>query len=289
MKHILNSILSVWLPPKILYYINEIRSHRKYLPFKNLLKKNSRLRSAHSKQRCFILGSGNSIKDHDLSLLKDDVVIALNNFARHPQFNLLSNSTKKRYYLIAPIHPPQSDQEWEKWLRSIYSTIKGKWNLFLGLSSYPHNSFELNKKFSIWDRDEVYWFFAGNNWSPLMPATYSPNFTNSIMGGRTASVYALQLAIYLGFKDIYLLGMDHDTILHTDPSKMRFYSTSEHQVDERNRVYGNNFYIDAYHNMYNTFKTYKYLSDSHPEIKIWNASEGGLLKVFPRVEYKSLF
>ena len=46
-----------------------------------ILSQNNRFKNIHSGERCFILGNGPSLKNVDLSLLADEFVFTVNNFA----------------------------------------------------------------------------------------------------------------------------------------------------------------------------------------------------------------
>ena len=83
----------------------------------------------------------------------------------------------------------------------------------------------------------------------------------------------IQFVVYMGFKEIYLLGTDFNkNMLNT-----HFYAQKQVKtyVSDRKAVYAG--YIAA-----------KKYADSHG-IKIFNATRGGELEVFPRVDFDSLF
>jgi len=112
--------------------------------------------------------------------------------------------------------------------------------------------------------------------------------TNMVWSAETVSIYALIAAIYMGFDEIYLLGMDHDYFLYEDESQMRMYEKAVHQQNEFERTFGDTFYIKEFLRQYNIFSKYKAFAD-HSTSKIFNASNGGILKVFPKVKFESLF
>jgi hypothetical protein len=95
------------------------------------------------------------------------------------------------------------------------------------------------------------------------------------------------IAIYLGFEKIYLIGMDHNYFLYKNEEDMRLYKNAIHQKNEFKRSFGNMFYINEYLRQYNIFSKYFYLNNIN-RVEIYNATRGGVLEVFPRVEYESL-
>jgi hypothetical protein len=107
---------------------------------------------------------------------------------------------------------------------------------------------------------------------------------------QSVTMMALYAAIYMGFKEIYLLGCDHDWILHLNAST-HFYDEREHAL---NRGGYNEWFapgLDTYFKDYlQLWKQYRAVGQiaERRGIRIVNATRGGLLDVFPRVELESL-
>jgi hypothetical protein len=108
---------------------------------------------------------------------------------------------------------------------------------------------------------------------------------------QSVSVIALEIAIYMGFQRIYLLGCDHDWILHLNTS-MHFYEENRHTLVQSgyNEWFGEDLesYCRDYINLWQQYKVF-YRVARAKSIHIFNATAGGLLDVFPRVRYESLF
>ncbi len=94
-------------------------------------------------------------------------------------------------------------------------------------------------------------------------------------GGGTVTYVCLQLAIYMGFSEIYLLGVDCN---YTKGSKNNHF-IAEDMADNIN--HNENLMIKGY--IYA-----KEYADTH-NIKIYNATRGGMLEVFERVDFDSVF
>ena len=88
-------------------------------------------------------------------------------------------------------------------------------------------------------------------------------------GGTALFDINLQMAIYMGFKDIYLLGCDSNRAGHVDSENIPSLKDSS--------LYRN---IQAYAYLYEVAKKKK--------INIYNATRGGRLEVFPRVLLESI-
>lgn len=67
-----------------------------FFSFKNrkIVSKNKELKNKHKGERCFILLNGPSIKNHDLSLLKNEITFACNHFYQSD----LANEINPTYY-----------------------------------------------------------------------------------------------------------------------------------------------------------------------------------------------
>ena len=121
----------------------------------------------------------------------------------------------------------------------------------------------------------------------------TPKFTNEankwIGWGATVTYTAIQLAIYMGFEEIYLLGIDHN---------FRVTQNNKGEIIVDNNV--KDYFCDEYNkdkeelyipNVENTTLSY-IIARKHCEekgIKIYNATRGGNLEVFERVDFDKLF
>lgn len=112
------------------------------------------------------------------------------------------------------------------------------------------------------------------------PPKFSEDICYGAYMGRTVSYVCIQFAVYMGFKEIYLIGMDHN------------YTGSAIQAD--------NHFVEKYYE--GLSKTNEYLKEKtelafqkareyaeEHGVKIYNATRGGKLEVFERVDFDSLF
>ena len=94
----------------------------------------------------------------------------------------------------------------------------------------------------------------------------------------------LQIAAYMGFEEIYLLGMDHYNVGSVvDP---RNHFSSDYFSDEEKAIYeGVAADFDSMNLAYQKAETY---SRKHG-FRIYNATRGGRLEAFERVDFDGLF
>jgi len=278
MREITKKIAYWFVPPGFQSFFSNIRLSQ-FFRDTNSIKRNIELKNIHRNERCFILATGPSIKNQDLKLLKGETCIAVSNFFVHPDYSII----KPKYYCVAPYHQPITEEAWQKWMGEL---DKGTENakMFFGVSDIERN--QRNNNFV--NRDVFYLNFRGSFEYFLVKGI---DLTRAVPGPASVPVMALEIALYMGFSEIYLLGCDHDWILH--------YGESRHMYDEKNHVLVREGYnewenskfeneLKANLNLWNQYKQIKMIADRQ-NIKIFNATNGGFLDVFSRIEYEALF
>ncbi len=276
----LTKLAAHWvLPPGILAFL---RSH---LMAKSLtqeeraiLRKNRALNNQHAGERCFILATGPSIKKQDLKLLRGETCIALSNFFVHQDYRVI----KPNYYCVAGYHQPISKTAWTEWLGEMASATD---NAIMFFSLNDREDIERNGLFS---RREIH-YLQYANWSKISGGEL--DITRSVPSPQSVTIMALEVALYMGFKNIYLLGCDHDWILHFNTSA-HFYEESQHALvrEGYDEWAGSDLELtfECYVRLWQQYKALWQIARGK-SINIFNATAGGLLDVFPRVGYESLF
>lgn len=216
-------------------------------------RKLKRLQNIHDNHRCFIVATGPSMTMNDLKKLNNEITFGMNSLCRvfdeigweTTYFAIQDKSVyKKMYEDLGKLSTTKlfvSDDN------SDVSQIKS--NLF----RYPLNIY--NHK-TVTDKF-IYKF--------------SNTICDEVSAGFTIAYSALQIAVYMGFKEIYLLGCDCNYV--DDKEKRHFIETGHY--DPNYKTIGDKM-IEAY-------KVAKQYADDH-NIKIYNATRGGKLDVFERVD-----
>lgn len=226
----------------------------------------SKLKNKHLGKRCFILGNGPSLSVEDLEKLKNEITFASN------KIFLLFDKTNWRptYYSIFD----------SKMLKNIYKDLYkiSLQNLFLPMRA--KTEYDLNLE------NTMYFNFLESSINPKEPM-FSRDVSKIIFTGYTVTYVSIQMAIYMGFKEIYLIGVDHsyntyieDGKVVTTESKDYFSENYINTMEDRNLPqlsYSTLAYI----------KAQQFASDNG--VKIYNATRGGKLEVFPRVDLDSIF
>lgn len=217
-------------------------------------------------RRCFIMGNGPSLLKCDLSLLKDEITIGSNaQYLVWDTMGFVPNFLTVEDRLVAE---DRADE-----LRALEQPIKIFPRDLLYCLSNSANAIFVN-----FTRD----------YRPF--PKFSSDFGNIVYWGGTVSFLNLQLAYYLGCNEIILVGFDHH--YHVPDQKDGHVITS--QGDDVNHVHANYF-----------GKGYRWhdpnlarMEQSYAEarrfleargISIRNATVGGELEIFVRVDYPDLF
>jgi hypothetical protein len=285
MKSRLKNSIKQFIPPLLLNYVKDFRNYYDFLKHSYLIKTNINLKNKHKGEKCFILGSGPSIKDEDLKPLKNEIVFALNNFYVHDDFSEIMSGDVEKYYMTAPIHPPQTETEWKEWFSDMENNMPKYVNLIFGISNQINTAKRILDHHNLFEHNQKYWFYGGININDYYNFKQRDiDITRMTWIADTVSIYSLIFALYMGFSEIYLLGMDHNYICNNE-SNYRFYQKGIHQNNEVERTIK-----DASRTkhlsfgMYKIFHQYELLSNNS-HTKIYNSSRNSLLDVFKYVKF----
>lgn len=208
----LSSLFEKW--DTIAYLIYNFINRVAYLfSDKKILKKNIYLKDLHFGERCFILMSGPSLKDHDLSLLKNEITFCTNHFNRTEAYELVQpdyHCALDRGFFDIHDNPDQKF-ELEDLIR------KNVASKFIFHRHYLKN-FDLQKNVYVTHPKHFPNIFGVKN--KLHSVT--SNFAN-------ISFFAINCAIYMGFKEIYILGLDFEPGVFD-----HFYQKEGHELDKKN-------------------------------------------------------
>jgi hypothetical protein len=284
----LKNRLKYFTPPIL---VNKTKDFLNYIDFKkycDIVKNNVELKDKHKGGRCFMLGSGPSIKDENLKPLKNEIVFALNNFYVHDDFPEIMSTNIEKYYMTAPTHPPQTEKEWTNWFADMEKNMPINANMIFGISNHINNINNILEQNHFFKNHQKYWYYAGININDYYQ--YRPrdiDIVRMTWMANTVSIYAIIFAIYMGFSEIYLLGMDHDYICNNE-SNCRFYKNGIHQNNESNRITkGSSRTKKESLGIYKVFSQYELLL-KNSNTKIYNTSRNSLLDVFNYVTFNDV-
>ncbi len=230
------------------------------------------LRNLHRGRRAFVLGNGPSLCVPDLDRLQGEVTFASN------KIFLCFDQTAWRPTYYSVEDPLVMEQNLES-IHALTGTTKLFTHLFRGVYTGKDATFFKQLAVPIEGRKPG----------------FSRNAVRGVYWGSSVSYSMLQLAVHMGCSPIYLLGMDFSfsvpqKVLGVDPWGHAIYESAG-EVNHFHPDYrkaGEKWYAPNLDKQLLAFQAAAEACDRHG-IQVLNATRGGKLEVFPRVEIDSLF
>ena len=233
------------------------------------------LRDACSaRQRCFVIGNGPSLNRTDLTKLAGEVTFAVNGFfLKAPELGWTPTFYVVEDHLVAEDRKAQID------------AFKGPIKLFPAYLGYCFDA----------SPDTIFYNHLPRKSYPR-GFDFSTDAAKATYTGCTVTFSCLQLAYYLGFKEIYLIGVDADYALPKDVEKQAAYGVGvlDMKSDDPNH-FDPNYFGKGYRwhdpqveKMVDAYQEARKVAEAN-NCQILNATVGGKLEVFKRVSYDSLF
>ncbi|HLP21165.1 MAG TPA: 6-hydroxymethylpterin diphosphokinase MptE-like protein [Chitinophagales bacterium] len=271
------------LAGKCIFYLQKAQDHfRRQIAYaasdKQELSRNRIFKEKNTGQKCFILGTGPSLLKHDLTQLANEQVFVVNSFYQHDQINIISPN----FYVFADpgfyrIEVPSV----LKWWEDFASKSKN-----LGISFFLPIQLKNTGVHTLLKDEKVYFLDLGLPF--YKDAAYKFDPTQTVNGVQNVLVLCIQLAIYMGFKDIYLLGADHDWLTNfMYKEQTHFYAKENVEMEglEQNHLLYYNWWLSAVNEKFRQYKEVNVFAKDKG-VRIYNASEAGVLDVFPWITYK---
>ena len=225
-------------------------------------RKLKQLENIHANQRCFIIGNGPSLRQTDLSRLRNMYTFGLNRI--YLLFPELGFSTS---FLVAV-----NDLVIEQCASEIQNLSLPKF-----LTWRARRWFRTDPNITYLDTD-----FTGEE-------SFSLNSTGRIFEGFTVTNVALQLAYYMGFSEVILVGVDHNYVAQGAANQAVIS-----QGDDPNH-FASNYFGKGFKwqlpDLAGSERGYNRARDAYSQAgrRILDATVGGKLTIFPKVDYLSLF
>ncbi len=141
------------------------------------------VKDAHLGERCVIIGNGPSLNRTDLSLLRNEVTFGLNRI--YLKFAELGFGTTY-HAVVNQLVVEQCTGDFSELSAPLFTTQPSRKHL-----SEKENVFYLNK---------------------LVGPRFSTDLSKGIWEGATVTFVAMQIAYYMGFKEVILVGVDHNFV-----------------------------------------------------------------------------
>lgn len=252
------------------------RIHRKYIHLadRKYLKDFQAFKNIHSGKRCFIVGSGPSIKNQNVEKLKDEWTFVMNTFCLHEHYDKIH----PKFYVIFHSEYLSGNQTSIEFLKTLDKKVHPDTVMILPLKSKriieENNVLSKNKKLYVY----VKGFLSKERTSPV-------DMTKSVPTPMSTSVMCLMAAIYMGFDPIYLMGLEHNWLAMLPGKEFQHFSDGKStQFLHRNP---NESYEQDCWTSYLLFRNYRFLKNSSKS-KIYNLTPNSFLDTFPFAIYEEI-
>ena len=215
-----------------------------------------RLKDAYLGKRCFVCATGPSMTIADLEKLKDEYTLGVNSICMiYPQ-----TDWRPSFYGI-------SDRLVYKNLKSLIETHDIL--TFVGTNAFEREN-ALPPDWILFPENYVYHAYC-TAFEDDYRGKFSDDCYAAVYDCYTIVLNMIQILFYMGFREIYLLGCDCNYVVG---AKNHFIENG-HVIPDRELE-------TAYLRLMAGYQALKDHADAHPELKVFNATRGGKLELFPR-------
>ena len=226
----------------------------------------AKLRNIHQGKRCFIIGNGPSLRAADLEKMRNEISFAANKiYLLYPQ-----TAWRPTYYNVEDaLVATQNSKEIDE--------ING-----------PKKFFRRSFSKILKDTGDVIWYRDDHEYKPFPQFSAKP--VHRLFWGSSVTYINLQLAAFMGCSKMYLLGMDFNFTSaakqsaagqHVAGGEVNHFSPDYRKPGELWNQANLDIQLAA-------LKCAQAYGRAH-QFEIFNATRGGKLEVFPRVDFDSLF
>jgi hypothetical protein len=217
-----------------------------------------KFRNIHQGEGCFIIGNGPSLNQMDLSSLKKYHTFGLNKI-----YLLFDKMDLNLSYHVAvnSLVVEQSAKEFESRLSCPSFLSYRAAHPFVGHCKH------------------IYFIMSNGNY------VFEPDVTRQLCEGHTVTYVAMQIAFYMGFKQIFLIGVDHNFKAPGNPNEKQFLQGIDQNHFDQN-YFGNKEWhlpdLEASELSYH-LANFHFRRDGR---QIYDATMGGKLNIFPKISYE---
>jgi len=226
-----------------------------YLVYAKRLSKFSNL---HKGEDCFIIGNGPSLNKMDLTLLKYYHTFGLNKI--YLMFNKVDLNLSY-HVAVNPLVIEQSVKEFESLSCPSFISYKAANNLVRPL-------------------EHVNFIFSGGS-----PTLFQDDISLIIHEGHTVTYVTMQIAYYMGFKRVFLIGVDHNFTAKGSPNEQQLCAEVDQNHFDPNYFGNRQWHLpdleasELFYRIANFFFT-------RNGRQIFDATLDGKLNIFPKISYE---
>jgi len=215
-------------------------------------------RDIHRDEHCFIIGNGPSLNKMNLLPLNEYYTFGLNKI-----YLLLNNINLNIDYLVSVNRfvIQQGKTEFKNTNCPTFLSYRYSNGLF--------NEFE-----------HIYYILTR-----YYIETFQKDLTKGLWEGYTVTFVAMQIAYYMGFKKVFLIGVDHNYSYQGKPNEVQFNSNDDHNHFDPNYFKGTHWQLPDLMGSERAYRLAKETFENDSRF-ICDATLNGKLNIFPKISYE---
>ncbi len=233
-------------------------------------KKLQSFKDKHKGERCFIIGNGPSLNKLDLTLIKKEVTFGVNGiFLNQEKMGFLPTYYVIEDYLVAENRASE--------INNLKGTSKFVPTFLDYVLEKDSNTVNFNAYMNYSDK--------------IFEPHFSDNCLRKIGVGGSVTFMCLQLAFYMGFNEVYMIGFDHNyakSEKKTDSTSVFSDEKDENHFSPNYSIKGEKWHDPNAERMEKGFSVANEFFINNGR-KVFNATYGGHLEVFERKDYDKIF
>lgn len=264
---------------------------------KDILSLNLSIKNKYENKRCFVIGNGPSVSNLDMGRLSNEHTFVMAEFEKNtqatrlrPKFHIISDSV----YFTEDL-----TEYWPRRLREKDKDISKDTTMIINLAAK-----KFIEKYHLFKNHHVYYVGTQGIFTDNLP--FNINIDHYVPQPKNSVLMCLMVAVWMGFKEIYLLGCEHNFLSHNmgygkSLSFSHSYDDEISKLDSTNdevlKKYVNPKdlklnYETSIANILQLFRNYRFFyakaRKAHPNLKIFNATPNSFLDVFPMIDFEDI-
>lgn len=227
-----------------------------YFQYRSELEK---IRNRHEGEDCFIIGNGPSLNEMDLEPLQNYHTFGLNKI-----YLMADRGVDLNLSYLVSVNP---------------LVVEQSANVFEELSCDTFLSYTAAHD-QVRPLDHIYYLYTRG-----APYTFRGNLNHRIHEGYTVTYVALQVAYFMGFRRVFLIGVDHSFDAEGDPNETQRMDEDDVNHFDPDYFKGDDWQLpdlEASELSYHLARFF-YRRDGR---QILDATVGGELEIYPKISYE---
>lgn len=245
---------------KVKHYLVSVKQYFQNI---NTCRELKKYHNIHKGQRCFIIGTGPSLTAEDLDKLKGEICFGSNRI-----FEIFSQTDWRPTYYM--------NQDYQLICKYVDEIRQLKvQRKFMPVEAKKH----------FGSSDDISYFVLRHKEFYPGAADFSTHLDKYMGQGFTVTYGAIQMAYYMGFEKVFLLGIDHNYSISLNEKGIPVIKDDVEDYFKGSKASNKGLNLPRVVESTMAYMTARKFADSHSNFSVYNATRGGKLEAFERVDF----